>query len=322
MLKDEELRAAYDKGDLAEEDTHRYSSFEAASRAAGMSAVEDTPLAWLGVLAVTALATAPAVYLAWKQRSKKAGKSAGRSLDAALAKSRAAAEAEAAAAAAASQASAAALRKVQANARRQREAHAAAAAAAESATQSVRAAAAKARGQRGGGGDSDSDSDDHSSDESDSPPEQGGAFRVTADALHRLSRALAKFPGGTRHRFDKIADFIGDGCTVADVSAMVKSLRNAASGKPKQTTSADSPPAPAPIAWSAEEQAALETALRNMPPELGKSTSGLGRAAVKAAVSAKWKWVSKQPGLEGKSAKACLARFRACAAVVKATGGE
>ena len=326
VLKDEDTRSKYDSGQLSQDDAHRHRDFSSAAAAAGMGQVQDTPFAWIGIVVSVLAAAVPALYVAAQQASAKGRPKPMSAADAAL---RALAEdgagADAAAAAdAARDASAAAVKQAAAARRAANRAKAEAAADAQSAVARAAHLAHVADSPKS----EHTENTEHGSTGDASLP--GGAGGVgtdlTPENLSKLSKALSRYPGGTRGRFDRVAEYMGGGMAACDVAVMVTTLRRRGAGAPPPSGGAPSTggtphggtDAKMEQPWGQSEQQALEAALRHWSQRQKGVEGGVSsdKAARKAAATAKWRWVATQPGLEGRTASQCLARFKHCAQAV------
>lgn len=140
------------------------------------------------------------------------------------------------------------------------------------------------------------------------------------DSLSTLAKALAKFPGGTMKRWDKIADMLGGKFTTEQVIHQAKHLnatqtlrqatiskemnekafelsqKNVPEDKKKINAELDTriPNNDPQTDWTTEQQSALEAALARHGPNLPPN--------------ARWKAIAEDVG--GKTAKECLQRYK------------
>lgn len=147
-----------------------------------------------------------------------------------------------------------------------------------------------------------------------------GALPWNAGELSALAKGIAKYPGGTRDRWQVIADYInslGIGQRRSKSDCINKAARlgddqrrSSNTGKLKTTpapaAAAATPASPAAgaeeDAWDAEQQKRLEAALRKFP----------------ATMERKERWKAIAGAVKGKTAKQCALRFKALREAMKA----
>jgi hypothetical protein len=119
----------------------------------------------------------------------------------------------------------------------------------------------------------------------------------TEEEVRLLSKAVARFPGGTQERWEKVSEFVKTK-SVDEVMQKIKELKKS-NRKPQSEVSpsvAQTPAAPMePIVseeWTSEQQAAFEAALRSVPKDHAD----------------RWEEISKL--VDGKSKKDCIKRFK------------
>lgn len=136
----------------------------------------------------------------------------------------------------------------------------------------------------------------------------------TKEELAALAKAVKKYPPGGSNRWDSIAQFVNNLCKLADPrtkeDCIEKYNQVAASAGPPSAA----PPAAAPQAgetkndgddketpWTEEQDAALQEMLRKYPADMDKNE--------------RWKAIAK--GVEGRTKKECVQRFKAIRDAVK-----
>ena len=134
----------------------------------------------------------------------------------------------------------------------------------------------------------------------------------TAQELSFLAKGISKYPGGTRNRWQVVADYINtlglktrrskEDC-IAKAHALMQEQASAGNKVQGGSTAAGaSGGQSAPPAWSAAQQSALEGALRKYPASMDK----------------KERWRAIAAAVEGKTAKQCALRYKELRAAVQA----
>ena len=136
----------------------------------------------------------------------------------------------------------------------------------------------------------------------------------SAQELSFLAKGIAKYPGGTRNRWQVIADYINSlglpsKRSKEDCIGKAHALSSDKAAAPASTT-VPTPKAAAAAStadsWTPEQQSALEGALRQFPSSMDK----------------KERWRAIAGAVGGKTAKQCALRFKELRAKVKASKGK